>query len=195
MQDTISMVIFLLLCVFYGAYLVKMFAQKRQGITTRVMIKGQKSRKAYKIGILLTMSTYLACAAQFFSCFLRDRMGILPIHPFLRIIGVLLVGAGDILFIIAFMTLKNSWRAGIDENQKTDLVTEGIYRFSRNPAFVGFDLIYIGCVLAVGNIWMVIFAVFSIVIMHLQILEEEKHLQKMFGQPYAEYKKKVRRYL
>ncbi len=195
MRDTISMLTFLLLCIFYLAYLAKMLAQKRQGITTRVMIRGKKSRKAQKIGILLAVSTYLACAAQFCSCFFRERMGILPMPIALRVIGVMLVGAGDILFIAAFTTLKNSWRAGIDENQKTELVTDGIYRFSRNPAFAGFDLIYIGCVLAVGNVWMAVWGALSIVMMHFQILEEEKHLQKMFGQPYAEYKEKVRRYL
>ncbi len=39
------------------------------------------------------------------------------------------------------------WRAGVSEKEKTELVTAGIYRWSRNPAFLGFDLLYIGFLL------------------------------------------------
>lgn len=40
--------------------------------------------------------------------------------------------------------MKDSWRAGISETDKTELVTEGIYQFSRNLAFLEFNLLYIG---------------------------------------------------
>ena len=59
---------FALLCAFYGAYLWKLLSQRRQGITTNVMIRGQKSRRAYRIGIMLVLTTYLTCAVQFLSC-------------------------------------------------------------------------------------------------------------------------------
>ena len=45
--------------------------------------------------------------------------------------------------------MKDSWQAGIPDKDKTELVTTGIYRFSRNPAFLGFDLMYVGCPAAV----------------------------------------------
>mgnify|MGYP001040332322 FL=1 len=91
--------------------------------------------------------------------------------------------------------MKDSWRAGVDESQRTELVTGGLYRRSRNPSFVGFDLLYLGSALAVGN-WVLLAAVCgAVVLIHLQILEEEKHLEKMFGQPYLAYRKEVGRYL
>jgi protein-S-isoprenylcysteine O-methyltransferase Ste14 len=40
--------------------------------------------------------------------------------------------------------MKDSWKAGISEIDKTELVTEGIYQISRNPVFLGFNLLYIG---------------------------------------------------
>lgn len=43
--------------------------------------------------------------------------------------------------------MKDSWRAGIAENDKTEIVTSGIYQISRNPAFLGFDCVYIGLML------------------------------------------------
>ena len=43
--------------------------------------------------------------------------------------------------------MRDSWRAGISETDKTELVTEGIYQISRNPAFLRFDLLHIGILL------------------------------------------------
>ena len=141
---------FALLCAFYGAYLWKLLSQRRQGITTNVMIRGQKSRRAYRIGIMLVLTTYLTCAVQFLSCFWSGHMGPVPVPEALRICGLVLMAAGTAVFIAAFRTLKDSWRAGIDEGQKTELVTDGVYRVSRNPAFLGFDLLYLGSALALG---------------------------------------------
>lgn len=185
----------LLLCIFYGAYLLKLLAQRRQGITTNVMVKGVKSRRTYRIGVLLTLATYLAAAVQFLSCFFAPYLGELQLPLALRVAGLVLIGLGDGIFIIAFLTLKDSWRAGIDESQRTELITDGIYRYSRNPAFVGFDLTYLGCGLTVCNVVMLLAGCFAIGMMHLQILEEEKHLEKMFGPAYQDYRKAVRRYL
>jgi protein-S-isoprenylcysteine O-methyltransferase Ste14 len=112
-----------------------------------------------------------------------------------RVIGLLLFGIGTLLFIIAMFTMKDSWRAGIPSEEKTAFVTRGIYQYSRNPAFLGFDLTYIGAILAFGNIILLILAVFTITMMHLQILEEEHFLETRFGNDYTIYKSKVRRYI
>ena len=79
---------------------------------------------------------------------------------------------------------------------KTDLVTTGIYSVSRNPAFLGFDLMYIGILFSFFN-WYLCFATgFALVFFHLQIVNvEEDFLIETFGQEYIEYKKKVCRYL
>ena len=78
---------------------------------------------------------------------------------------------------------------------KTELVTTGIYRFSRNPAFLGFDLMYVGVLLLYGNLLTLSFSVFAIVMLHLQILQEERYLVNTFGAPYQEYCRHVFRYL
>lgn len=186
---------FALLCAFYGAYLWKLFAQRRRGITTNVMIRGRKSRRACRVGIALTLATYVACALQFLSCFWSGDMGPVPVPAGLRVCRLMLMAAGTAVFIAAFRTLKDSWRAGIDEDQRTELVTDGIYRFSRNLAFLGFDLLYLGSAMALGNAAMFTAAGAAAVMIHLQILEEEQHLSKIFGAPYQAYRKSVRRYL
>lgn len=90
--------------------------------------------------------------------------------------------------------MSDSWRAGIDNTQKTKMINTGIYKYSRNPAFLGFDLLYIGIGLVFPNKFNIIFTSFSTVLFHLQILEEEKYLPTVFGKEYLKYKEKTRRY-
>jgi protein-S-isoprenylcysteine O-methyltransferase Ste14 len=98
------------------------------------------------------------------------------------------------IFILATIFMKSSWRVGIDKNTKTTLVTDGIYKFSRNPAFVGFYLMFIGLFVTYANIFTLIVLVINILTFHLLILQEEKHLLSMFGVEYERYKRKVPRY-
>ncbi len=55
---------------------------------------------------------------------------------------------------------------------------KGIYNYSRNPAFLGFDLVYIGILLMFFNPVLLVISVFAMVMLHLQILREEKFLEK-----------------
>lgn len=87
------------------------------------------------------------------------------------------------------------WRAGIPDKDRTKLVTTGIYRYSRSPAFLGFDLMYAGVLLLYGNLLTLGFSVFAMVMLHLQILQEERYLVEAFGAPYQAYCRQVFRYL
>ena len=86
-------------------------------------------------------------------------------------------------------------RAGIPNKDKTDLVTTGIYRYSRNPAFLGFDFMYVGVLLMYGNLLTLGFSAFAMVMLHLQILQEERYLENTFGADYIAYKQQGFRYL
>ena len=59
---------------------------------------------------------------------------------------------GDAIFLLSVLCMKDSWQAGIPDKDKTELVTTGIYRFSRTPAFLCFDLMYVGALLLYGNL-------------------------------------------
>ena len=102
---------------------------------------------------------------------------------------------GDIIFLLSVLCMKDSWRAGIPDKDKTELVTTGIYRFSRTPAFLGFDLMYVGVLLLYGNLLTLGFSLFAMIMLHLQILQEERFLASTFGEPYWEYCRRVFRYL
>ena len=108
--------------------------------------------------------------------------------------GIGLGVLGDLLFLAAVVTMKNSWRAGIPDEDRTEFVSGGIYRYSRNPAFLGFDLMYIGILMMYFNVLLMIFTVWAAVMLHLQILQEEKYLEAVFGEEYSRYKECTGRY-
>lgn len=101
---------------------------------------------------------------------------------------------GVILTVFSMINLGSSTRLGLpDEN--TVLKTGGIYSFSRNPMYVGFDLFTVSSMLYTSNIFVAIAGIYSIVVYHFIILGEEKFLLDRFGVAYMDYTNRVRRYL
>lgn len=179
-----------ILLVFYGCYFGKMFFQRQKGIQTDQMGKG-------KVGIVkvieLTMkvATIAVLVVELGSIY-KNTSG-LPVG--FRVTGMVFGVLGDVVFILAVITMRDSWRAGVSERDRTELVTNGIYQISRNPAFLGFDLVYIGIMMLFFN-WVLFWAsVFAMLMLHLQIVNvEEPFLITTFGEQYIEYRKKVNRY-
>ena len=180
----------LIMILFYSIYFGKMIIQKRQGIKTRQLKKG-KNQHVRAVEILLSIATLVIVPIQLISIILDLTI----LNDNIRFIGFLVGILGDILFLISIITMKNSWRAGIPSEDNTEFVSNGIYKISRNPAFVGFDLMYIGICLLYCNVLTIIFSLFAIVMLHFQILQEEKYLEKTFGEKYITYKNKVFRYI
>lgn len=180
----------LILIIFYSIFFIKMLIQKRKGIKTR-QVGSIKEKRIRIIEILMSVSTLLIVPIQLISIFLDYNYS----NNCIRCIGLFIGIIGDIIFLISVITMKNSWRVGISKNDKTKLITNGIYKISRNPAFLGFDLMYIGITLLYSNILTIIFSLFAIIMLHLQILEEEKYLEKNFKDKYTIYKSKTNRYL
>ena len=112
-----------------------------------------------------------------------------------RFTGFLVAMIGDAVFLLSVLCMKDSWRAGIPESDQTEMVTTGIYAFSRNPAFLGFDCMYIGVFLLYANVLTGLCTAFAIVMLHMQILQEEKFMTATHGAEYLAYKSKVFRYL
>lgn len=180
----------LVLIIFYSIFFIKMLIQKREGIKTR-QVGTIKEKRTRIIEILMSVSTLLIVPIQIISIFLDYNFS----SDSLRYIGLLISAFGDIIFLISVITMKNSWRVGISKNDKTKLITNGIYKISRNPAFLGFDLMYIGVILLYSNPFTIILSIFAIEMLHLQILDEEKYLEKSFKEEYISYKNKTNRYL
>ena len=178
------------LAFFYAIYFAKMFAQKKRGIRTRQLGK-RREKDLRAVEILLSIATFSIVPIQLLS--MVFGWSLLP--GAIRIVGAIMGLIGDMVFLIAVLHMRDSWRAGIPAEDKTELVSDGIYKFSRNPAFLGFDLMYTGILLMYFNPVLLLFTVWAVVMLHLQILQEEKFLQTTFGQAYMYYKKHTARYL
>lgn len=181
----------IILMVFYGCYFGKMMAQKKKGIRTDQIGKGKTGFVKW-IELTMKVATILVPVAEVISICMNTTC--LP--TVVRGIGFAFAICGDVVFMISVWTMRDSWRAGVSETDKTELVTNGIYQISRNPAFLGFDLVYIGILMMFFN-W-VLFAVsaFAMLMFHLQIVNvEEDFLVAAFGDAYVDYKNKVNRYI
>ncbi len=119
----------------------------------------------------------------------------LPGCPAARFIGLILISAGFILGVMSLIAMKKSWRVGIRYDQKTELITTGIYRISRNPYFLSYNIMIFGYLLLYPSILLVFLYLILAIDFHFMILEEEKYLQSVHGEDYLNYKKKVNRYL
>ena len=183
--------IFALLClaVFYGIYLLKMLRQRRQGIKTDQMGVGNKDPNVRSVEQIMKIATYAVVAVELLSIiFCKPK-----IYGEFRVAGAFCCLAGIAFFYAAVKTMGRSWRAGISDD-KTKLITTGIFRISRNPAFLGFDLLYLGILLMFFNFFLLLSSLFAGVMLHLQILNEEKFLEERFGEEYIKYKSKTGRY-
>jgi protein-S-isoprenylcysteine O-methyltransferase Ste14 len=114
---------------------------------------------------------------------------------------ILLVLGWSLLFIslivvsIAQTQMANSWRIGIDENNKTELVTKGFFSLSRNPIFLGIMIANFGLFMVLPNAFTLLIISLSTVSINTQIRLEEAFLEREHGKEYINYKQKVRRWI
>ena len=150
--------------------------------------------KVYK---LMVVGTWISIAM--FSFFDSYYKYLLPIWyldmEWLRISGVGLVLLAFVWIIVAQFQMKNSWRIGIDYNDKTELIDSGLFQISRNPIFLGVIVSYIGTFLIIPNLLSFCIMVLTIVILQVQVRLEEEYLIKLHGDEYHVYKNKVRRWI
>lgn len=180
-----------IMLAFYGCYFIKMISQHKKGIKTDQIGKGKVGFVKF-VEITMKVFTYLVPAVEIVSIILNTSFFAVPV----RIVGVLVAVVGVAVFIISVLTMRDSWRAGVSKTDKTELVTKGIYKISRNPAFLGFDLMYLGILLMFFNLVLFEVSLFAMLMFHLQIVNvEEEFLLKAFGDEYLRYKKKVCRYI
>jgi protein-S-isoprenylcysteine O-methyltransferase Ste14 len=134
----------------------------------------------------------LIIMAVFHAPFLTDLVLCVPL---LKYAGIALCYCGLAIFLWALVSFGKSWRIGIDEKTSNELITNGAFRFSRNPIFLFMDMYFVGIMLVFPNIIIILLTVCSIIGIHFQILREEKFLLRKFGSKYSEYQRQTRRYI
>jgi protein-S-isoprenylcysteine O-methyltransferase Ste14 len=114
---------------------------------------------------------------------------------YMDISGALVGVLGLSLCLVAQTTMGSSWRVGIDNENQTLLVTNGIFRWTRNPTYLGLFIMNFGVWLIWPTAFVATYALVFFVVMEIQVRCEEEYLLKIHGDDYASYSKETRRYL
>ena len=109
--------------------------------------------------------------------------------------GVFLCLGGLLMLVWSIISFGESFRVGIDIDQPTDLVTNGVFAISRNPIYVGFWFVLLGQFLIFSNWILLIYMGAATWLFHRQVLREEEFLKNHYGTEYTEYYNRVGRYL
>lgn len=109
---------------------------------------------------------------------------------------VALIGVGfDIAGIVSFRRAKTTVNP-LRPNRATALVSSGIFRITRNPMYVGMLFILVSWALFLSSVWTLFGPIaFWLYMNRFQISPEERVLAELFGSDFADYKKRVRRWL
>jgi protein-S-isoprenylcysteine O-methyltransferase Ste14 len=110
------------------------------------------------------------------------------------ILSISILFIGLVFVVWSMINLGKSTRLGLP-TEKTVFKTQGLYKISRNPMYVGFNLLTISSMIYSLNILIILMGIYSIIIYHFIILGEERFMETRFGNEYLNYKKKIRRYL
>ncbi len=114
----------------------------------------------------------------------------------MQVIGGAVVLSGLACAFSAVRAMFHAQTSPSPRNPTSTLVTDGPYKFTRNPIYLGFILAVIGLPLMLGFYWGAILApVAGDAYNRLIIEREETYLERKFGKAYLDYKAKVRRWL
>jgi len=172
--------------VFFG----KMISQQRQGMRPSLLKRGGKPLGVFVTELILKIFVLLIYTVQVMNIALDIHAG----GVWLRAAGAVVGVTGLAIFAAAVRTMADSWRTEVPDGERPRLVVRGPFRVSRNPAFLGFDLMFAGVCAMFFNPLLAALTLGGIAMYHAQILQEEKYLITSLEDEYTAYTARVRRY-
>ena len=200
MTEYLRIILPLYLLTFFGIAFVwrSYLVWKRTGINPYVVGKTDKPidfiENIYPIPVLLLLGTVIVFT--FFPSFYQFSTPIVWLENlYIKIVGLSLMAFALIWTATAQMQMGKSWRIGIDENNKTELIEKGLFKVSRNPIFFGMRMALFGFFLCLPNAFTLLAVVLADVLMQIQVRLEEEFLRNSHGEKYTEFWRKVRRWI
>lgn len=173
------------------------FVARNLIVHSRTQKKVKASDPLLTTSIILTILCILMTIVSTHSEYWYEKMGAIS---FLRLdwisyVGLFLFGFNVILGWFISAQLKESWRIGVHQDQRTDLIKNGIYAYTRNPYFLSYFIMFVSLFLVRPSFAMILLIILTIAVFHLLVLKEETHLMTIHGKEYEKYKKTTGRYL
>lgn len=172
-------------------------------VLTRVMLLRRKGIEAMNFGKMDKTDFLILPFALFYFYLVFANAFSLPTlskQEFLQTeviawMGVFFCLVGLVVLLWSLVSFGKSFRVGIDTDHPDQLVKTGVFAFSRNPIYLAFASVLLGQFLIFPNWILLIFLGAAIWLFHRQVLREETYLKDHYGQDYADYSTRVRRYL
>ncbi|MBT8078363.1 MAG: isoprenylcysteine carboxylmethyltransferase family protein [Gammaproteobacteria bacterium] len=110
--------------------------------------------------------------------------------------GIALIVAGVLIIVFPAASFSKADTTIIPFRESSSLVVSGLYRYTRNPMYLGMLIILVGVALLTGSLSpFVVPLLFVLVINKMIISVEERMLEREFGEEYRDYRKSVRRWI
>ena len=136
-------------------------------------------------------------AALLLSLFLQNRVP-LPLVPSRakNWLGTPLIAGSLAIGFSAFSRMRGAGTNLNPTQPTTTLITTGPFRFSRNPIYLSFVLLYAGLAVLFNTLWAILLLPVVLQLMNWGVIErEEAYLERKFGAQYRTYTQRVRRWL
>jgi protein-S-isoprenylcysteine O-methyltransferase Ste14 len=110
--------------------------------------------------------------------------------------GILLIGTAVTLISQAFPRMRRAGTNVDPTKPATVLVTEGPFKYTRNPLYLSLTLFYIGIATLVNTIWAILLLPIVLYVINRGVIDrEERYLKRKFGEQYTQYTQRVRRWI
>lgn len=117
-------------------------------------------------------------------------------RPLARIAGMCLVMLNFLVGVPAIVAMRRAHTHLNPRQPTTALVTGGPYRYTRNPIYLSFTMLYAGIALLANSLWAMLLLPGVLVLMSRGVIaREEQYLERRFGGVYLQYKARVRRWM
>lgn len=185
----------------YGVWIVLAFGVRtliqlrRTGDTGFKGLGGRPGTLEWFAGVLFAAALVVGAAAPGAALVGLDPIDLLDLG-WVNWAGVAVASIGVAATLAAQLSMGDSWRIGVDETERTTLVTGGAFELVRNPIFSAMLLTAIGLALMVPNVLSVVGVAALVVALELQVRwVEEPYLGAVHGQIYAAYRRRVGRFI
>jgi protein-S-isoprenylcysteine O-methyltransferase Ste14 len=175
----------------FGMVVIRVFGLRRRDI--KALHFGNLDKKDFLIPPFVMFYFYQILAAAFNWPAVKAQ--VIFQSEIAAWLGVILCLAGIIILGLSLAAFGTSFRIGIDIDHPDKLITGGVFALSRNPLYVAFWIVLLGQFLINPNWITLVYLATASWLFHRQVLREETYLAEHYGNEFAEYCRRVKRYL
>lgn len=172
---------------------------KSNGDNPEVIYNDNSPSQKFFANLSRLLSIFVALLIVFHSTRFKDISSFYPIdfldNDTANIIGLILGLSGLLLCWKAQKEMGDSWRVGIDRNNKTNLITSGVFQKVRNPTYSGLFLICTGAFSIFSTISFMVWVIIFYISIEFQVRIEEEFLTESHGEHYTQYYQTTKRYI